>query len=126
TVITIGWHVAAFYCLLPNARQIHLPAPYIPPGKYGYQRGSSPRCLFSGTKVIKLHEANEFQIFPIIPKMLIFVLEQILAAMDAKQQELLSRITIKPGLMGGRPTVRGLRFPVGDILELLASGLTEA
>lgn len=46
--------------------------------------------------------------------------------MDAKQQELLNRITIKPGLMGGRPTVRGLRFPVSDILELLASGLTEA
>lgn len=27
--------------------------------------------------------------------------------------------------MGGRPTIRGLRFPVGDILELLASGMTE-
>ncbi len=25
--------------------------------------------------------------------------------------------------MGGKPTIRGLRFPVGDILELLASGL---
>lgn len=46
--------------------------------------------------------------------------------MDAKQKELLSRVTIKPGLMGGRPTVRGLRFPISDILELLASGLTEA
>lgn len=57
--------------------------------------------------------------------MLIFVIIRV-TAMDAKQQELLSRITIKPGLMGGRPTVRGLRFPVSDILELLASGLTEA
>ena len=46
--------------------------------------------------------------------------------MDVKQQELLNRITIKPGLMGGCPTVRGLRFPVSDILELMASGLTEA
>ena len=27
--------------------------------------------------------------------------------------------------MGGRPTLRGLRFPVGDVLELLASGLSE-
>jgi len=45
--------------------------------------------------------------------------------MDAKQQELLNRITIKPGLMGGRPTIRGLRFPVSDILELLASGLKD-
>lgn len=46
--------------------------------------------------------------------------------MDARQQELLNRITIQPGLMGGRPTVRGLRFPVSDILELLSSGMTEA
>ena len=27
--------------------------------------------------------------------------------------------------MGGRPTIRGLRFTVGDILELLASGMNE-
>lgn len=39
---------------------------------------------------------------------------------------LLNRITIQPGLMGGKPTIRGLRFPVSDILELLSSGLTEA
>ncbi len=38
---------------------------------------------------------------------------------------LLDRITIQPGLMGGKPTIRGLRFPVSDILELLSSGLTE-
>jgi uncharacterized protein (DUF433 family) len=28
--------------------------------------------------------------------------------------------------MGGKPTIRGLRFPVSDILELLSSGLTES
>lgn len=39
---------------------------------------------------------------------------------------LLDRVTIQPGLMGGKPTIRGLRFPVSDILELLSSGLTEA
>jgi uncharacterized protein (DUF433 family) len=44
--------------------------------------------------------------------------------MDHKQQyELLNRITLKPGLMGGRPTIRGLRFTVADILEMLASGM---
>ncbi len=26
--------------------------------------------------------------------------------------------------MGGKPTIRGLRFPVADVLELLASGLS--
>ncbi len=41
-------------------------------------------------------------------------------------QPLLERITIQPGLMGGKPTIRGLRFPVSDILELLSSGLSES
>ena len=27
--------------------------------------------------------------------------------------------------MGGKPTIRGLRFPVGDVLELLANGLSQ-
>ena len=40
------------------------------------------------------------------------------------EKELLQRITIIPGLMGGKPTIRGMRFPVGDIFELLASGLS--
>ena len=43
----------------------------------------------------------------------------------AEQQTLLERITIVPGLMGGKPTIRGLRFPVADVLELLASGLSD-
>ena len=45
--------------------------------------------------------------------------------MTSEQQILLQRITIMPGLMGGKPTIRGLRFPVADVLELLASGLAE-
>lgn len=40
------------------------------------------------------------------------------------ETELLKRITHIPGLMGGRPTIRGMRFPVKDILELLSSGMT--
>lgn len=40
------------------------------------------------------------------------------------ETELLKRITIIPGLMSGKPTIRGLRFPVGDIFEMLASGMT--
>ncbi len=38
--------------------------------------------------------------------------------------ELLKRITIVPGLMSGQATIRSMRFPVGDILEMLASGMT--
>lgn len=45
--------------------------------------------------------------------------------MTRQQEILLQRVTIVPGLMSGKPTIRGMRFPVGDILELLSSGLTE-
>ena len=39
--------------------------------------------------------------------------------------ELLKRITIVPGLMGGRPTIRGMRFQVADVLGYLAAGITK-
>ena len=45
--------------------------------------------------------------------------------MNAHQQSLLERITLIPGLLNGKPTVRGLRFPVSDILVLLSSGMNE-
>jgi uncharacterized protein (DUF433 family) len=37
---------------------------------------------------------------------------------------LLSRITIDPEICHGKPTIRGLRYPVENMLELLASGMT--
>lgn len=40
--------------------------------------------------------------------------------------DLLARITIDPAICHGQPTVRGLRYPVQNVLELLASGMTEA
>ncbi len=36
-----------------------------------------------------------------------------------------SRITVEPGKRGGRPCIRGLRITVGDILEYLASGMSD-
>jgi len=36
-----------------------------------------------------------------------------------------SRITIEPGKRGGKPCIRGLRMTVYDILEYLASGMSE-
>lgn len=36
----------------------------------------------------------------------------------------LERITTDPTICHGKPTVRGLRYPVETLLELLASGMT--
>jgi uncharacterized protein (DUF433 family) len=35
-------------------------------------------------------------------------------------------ITIEPGKRRGKPCIRGLRIAVDDVLEYLASGMTEA
>lgn len=40
------------------------------------------------------------------------------------QEELINRITIDPNICHGKPTIRGLRYPVSNMLELLASGMT--
>ena len=34
-------------------------------------------------------------------------------------------ITIEPGKRGGKPCIRGLRITVSDVLEYLASGMSE-
>jgi uncharacterized protein (DUF433 family) len=39
---------------------------------------------------------------------------------------LAERITVNPKQCGGRPCVRGMRIRVIDVLDLLASGLSEA
>jgi len=36
----------------------------------------------------------------------------------------MNRITIIKGLMGGKPTIRGLRFCVSDVLEMIQSGMS--
>ncbi|HSU12698.1 DUF433 domain-containing protein [Longimicrobium sp.] len=39
--------------------------------------------------------------------------------------DLRDRITIEPGKRSGKPCIRGLRITVQDVLEYLASGMTE-
>ena len=41
------------------------------------------------------------------------------------ESELLKRITIIPGLMGGKPTIRGMRFKVSDVLGYLSTGMSQ-
>ena len=36
-----------------------------------------------------------------------------------------SRISIEPGKRSGKPCIRGIRITVSDVLEYLASGMTE-
>jgi uncharacterized protein (DUF433 family) len=38
--------------------------------------------------------------------------------------ELLERITIDPNVCHGRPTVRGLRYPVEVLLDLMSGGMS--
>ena len=40
------------------------------------------------------------------------------------EEQLLSRISVHPEICHGKPVVRGLRYPVESILELLASNRT--
>lgn len=40
--------------------------------------------------------------------------------------DLFDRITINPNQCGGRPCIRGMRIRVTDVLELLASGQSQA
>ncbi len=50
--------------------------------------------------------------------------------MPTRQQQskdsanLLGRITIDPDICHGKPCIRGLRYPIETILELLSSGMT--
>ena len=38
----------------------------------------------------------------------------------------ISRITIDPAICHGKPIIRGLRYPVEMILDLLAAGMSQA
>jgi uncharacterized protein (DUF433 family) len=40
-------------------------------------------------------------------------------------EELLKRVTIDPAVCHGKPCIRGLRYPVPMLLELMSSGMTE-
>jgi uncharacterized protein (DUF433 family) len=39
---------------------------------------------------------------------------------------LADRITVDPEICHGKPTIRGLRYPVASIAELMDSGMSEA
>jgi uncharacterized protein (DUF433 family) len=40
-------------------------------------------------------------------------------------EELLDRIAVDPGILAGKPVIKGTRIPVYLILEFLANGMTE-
>jgi len=45
---------------------------------------------------------------------------------ESKMSVLLDRITINPAVRSGKPAIRGTRITVSDVLEYLASGMSEA
>lgn len=40
------------------------------------------------------------------------------------EDKLLNRITVDPNMCHGKPVIRGLRYPVVNILELMAAGMS--
>ncbi len=42
-----------------------------------------------------------------------------------EREDLLRRVTLEAGKCGGRPCIRGYRMRVSDVLDLLASGVSE-
>jgi uncharacterized protein (DUF433 family) len=40
------------------------------------------------------------------------------------EDELLTRITVNPGIFGGKPNIRGMRIAVEHVLAMLAAGDT--
>lgn len=50
---------------------------------------------------------------------------RIFEQIPTNMENLISRIiTIDPEICHGKPTIRGMRYPVESMLELLASGMT--
>lgn len=41
------------------------------------------------------------------------------------KNELITRITMDPEVCFGKPTIRGMRYPVEMILDLLSAGMTD-
>jgi uncharacterized protein (DUF433 family) len=44
--------------------------------------------------------------------------------MSVAEETLFARITIDPDICHGKPCIRGLRYPVESILDMLGSGMT--
>lgn len=44
---------------------------------------------------------------------------------NLKDMDYTQVITVEPGKMGGKPCIRGLRITVSNILDYLASGMSE-
>ena len=51
--------------------------------------------------------------------------ETFAASQGRKRMDYRDRITIDPGKRSGKPCIRGLRITVSDVLEYLASGMSE-
>jgi uncharacterized protein (DUF433 family) len=45
--------------------------------------------------------------------------------MEQNKKGILERITINPVIFGGKPIIRGIRFRVIDVLEMMANGMTK-
>ena len=54
------------------------------------------------------------------------ILFNVSVSTESDMTELLDRITINPAVRSGKPVIRGTRITVSDVLEYLASGMSES
>jgi uncharacterized protein (DUF433 family) len=50
--------------------------------------------------------------------------KEVMEQQATDESKLLERITINPDICHGKPCIRGLRYPVATILELLSAGMS--
>lgn len=70
----------------------------------------------------KKHQFRNHQTYAIV--FFNFGIYSVFFMFELNMSNLIDRITIDPAICHGKPVIRGLRYPVHTMLELLASGMT--
>src|SRR5271157_2410293 len=85
-------------------------------------RGAAPNAARHGLFLGDSHDVSSI-IWPVASDPALRMGDNVLMATADRAD--LSRITVVPGQRSGQPCIRGLRVTVWDVLDMLASGMTE-
>jgi uncharacterized protein (DUF433 family) len=80
------------------------------------------KCDFLTLTIIKLApNCHRFAVFNILQ---IYFISKDYVTISSMEEQILQRITINPNVCHGKPTIRNKRYPIENMLELMASGMT--